>query len=149
MMKHVPLMFLVFLTCVRPAAAQGPPLTLPEASPAATVSQRIGLTDISITYHRPAVNKRTVWGTLVPYGEVWRAGANENTVLTFSTDVTVGGQKIPAGAYGLHVIPTAKDWTLILNRESHAWGSFFYDQKDDVGRSPKGRGPTCWSSRTG
>jgi hypothetical protein len=117
-----------------PAVAQGPPLTLPQPSPAATVTQQIGVTDITISYHRPAVNKREVWGKLVPYDQVWRAGANENTAITFSSDVTVGGQKIAAGSYGLHMIPTQKDWTVILSRESHAWGSFFYDQKDDAAR---------------
>lgn len=118
--------------CARAGAAQGPPLTLPEPSPAASLTQRVGITDITIAYHRPAVNNRPVWGQLVPFGEVWRAGANENTVITFSTDVRVGGTPVPAGAYGLHMIPTEKDWTIILNRESRAWGSFFYDQKDDV-----------------
>jgi tetratricopeptide (TPR) repeat protein len=77
---------------------------------------------------------RDVWGKLVPYDQVWRAGANENTVITFSSDVTVSGQKIAAGSYGLHMIPTQKDWTVILSRESRAWGSFFYDQKDDAAR---------------
>jgi tetratricopeptide (TPR) repeat protein len=116
---------------VVPASAQ-PPLDLPQPSQAATVSQRVGLTDITISYHRPAVNKRQVWGQLVPYGQVWRAGANENTVITFSTPVSVGGHLLPAGSYGLHMIPTEKDWTVIFNKESHAWGSFFYDEKDDA-----------------
>ncbi len=117
----------------REAAAQVP-LTLPQPSQAATASQRIGLTDIAIAYHRPAVNKREVWGKLVPYGQVWRAGANENTVITFSTPVTVAGHALAAGAYGLHMIPTEHDWTVIFNRESKAWGSFFYDEADDVAR---------------
>lgn len=117
------------------ARAQAP-LTLPEASPAATVTQRVGLTDVTVTYHRPSVNGRKIWGTLVPYGQVWRAGANQNTVLTFSTDVTIAGQPVPAGSYGLHMIPTATDWTVILNKESQAWGSFFYDQKEDLLRFP-------------
>jgi len=114
--------------------AQSPPLKLPEASPRATASQTVGLTDISVTYNRPAVNKRKVWGGLVPYGEVWRAGANENTVLSFSTPVSVGGVKLAAGKYGLHMIPTASEWTVILSSESHAWGSFSYDAKEDVAR---------------
>jgi len=117
-----------------PTFAQAPPLALPEASQAATASQRIGLTDVAVKYHRPAVKQRTVWGDLVPYDQVWRAGANENTVLSFSTPVTVGGQQLPAGAYGLHVIPTKTDWTIILNKESTAWGSFFYDQAKDAVR---------------
>jgi hypothetical protein len=88
------------------ALGQLPPLTTPQSSPAASVSQTVGLTDITISYHRPAVNKRKVWGELVPYNEVWRAGANENTTITFSTPATVGGKTLPAGTYGLHMLPT-------------------------------------------
>src|SRR4051794_26753419 len=123
------------LASVRPGSGQALfPLSLPLASQAATVSQRIGLTDLSITYHRPGVGGRTVWGGIVPYGQVWRAGANENTVLTLGTDAIVGGVRVPAGSYGVHMIPTAKEWTIILSREHQAWGSFFYDQKDDAAR---------------
>jgi tetratricopeptide (TPR) repeat protein len=111
-----------------------PGLTGPEASPEATVTQKIGLTEITVSYHRPAVNGRQVWGTLVPYGQVWRAGANENTTVTFSTPVTVNGTALAAGTYGLHMIPTAGDWTAIFSRESGAWGSFSYDQSEDAAR---------------
>jgi tetratricopeptide (TPR) repeat protein len=114
--------------------AQGPPLKLPEGSPAATVSQRVGLTDLTVRYHRPAVKGRTVWGDLVPYDQVWRAGANENTVLSLSTPATIGGKLLAAGDYGLHVIPSKADWTVILSDESTAWGSFFYDQAKDAVR---------------
>ena len=114
--------------------AQAPPLTLPEASPRAQVSQTVGLTDIDVTYHRPAVNGRKVWGGLVPYGQVWRAGANENTVVTFSSPVRVGGAPLPAGRYGLHLLPTATAWTVIFSSQSHGWGSYSYDAKEDVAR---------------
>jgi tetratricopeptide (TPR) repeat protein len=134
MTTRAALVLVALCATTQPAAAQGPPLTLPQPSPAATITQQVGLTDITISYHRPAVNKREVWGKLVPYDQVWRAGANENTTITFSSDVTIGGQKVAAGSYGVHMIPTAKDWTVILSRESHAWGSFFYDQKDDAAR---------------
>jgi len=117
-----------------PSHAQAPPLTLPQPSPQASAAQRIGLTDITVSYHRPAVRKRTVWGELVPYGEVWRAGANENTVVTVSTPFKVGAQTLPAGSYGLHMIPTAAEWTVILSRQAEDWGSFFYDPKDDAAR---------------
>ena len=130
---NTPLLLTASCSARFPPSAQ-PPLELPQPSPAASVSQRIGLTDITITYHRPAVNKRPVWGQLVPYGQVWRAGANENTVITFSTPVSVGGQRLPAGSYGLHMIPTEHDWTIILSKEARAWGSFFYDEKDDAVR---------------
>lgn len=116
------------------ALAQLPPLNLPQASPQASVEQQIGLTDITISYHRPAVNKRTVWGDLVPYGQVWRAGANENTTIEFSSPVTVGGKSIPAGTYGLHMLPSDKDWSVMLSSTSTAWGSFSYDEKEDVVR---------------
>ena len=114
-------------------AAQGfAPLRVPDASPEASVAQTIGVTDIQIRYHRPAVNKREIWGKLVPYNEVWRAGANQNTTISFSTDVSVAGQKLAAGTYGLHMLPTEKDWTVIFSNQAAAWGSFSYDQKEDA-----------------
>lgn len=113
---------------------QAPALVLPKASQRARVSQTVGLTEISITYDRPAVNKREIWGKLVPYDAVWRAGANENTVIGFSSPVRVGARELPAGRYGLHMIPTAKQWTVILSRQADAWGSFSYDLKEDVVR---------------
>jgi tetratricopeptide (TPR) repeat protein len=116
----------------RPARSQNFVLEFPEVSQQASISQRIGLTDITIDYHRPGVNARTIWGDLVPYDQVWRAGANENTVIRFSSDVSVGGKPLPAGAYGLHMIPTPKDWTVIFSRQSEAWGSFSYDEKEDA-----------------
>ena len=115
-----------------PLLAQAPPLVLPKQSPRASLSQTVGLTTVSLTYDRPAVNGREVWGTLVPYDSVWRAGANENTVLEFSSPVTVGGQKLEAGRYGLHMMPARGDWTVILSRQANAWGSFSYDPKEDA-----------------
>jgi hypothetical protein len=116
------------------AVAQFPPLDLPDASPAASVSQQVGLTDITIRYHRPAVNKRKIWGELVPYDQVWRAGANLNTTIEFSSPVTVGGKTLPAGTYGLHMLPTEKDWSVMLSSIATAWGSFSYEEKEDVVR---------------
>ena len=134
-MKRSPiLVFSGFVLATASALAQAT-LTLPDASPAATVSQTVGLTDITIAYHRPAVNKRKIWGELVPYDEVWRAGANENTTITFSSSAfAVGGKTLAAGTYGLHMIPTEKDWTVIFSNMSTAWGSFSYDQKEDAVR---------------
>lgn len=131
--RRAPLVVLALLALPAASVAQ-PPLALPQPSQAATATQRIGLTDIAVTYHRPAIRTRTVWGDLVPYDQVWRAGANENTVVSFSTPVTVGGKTLPAGSYGLHVIPTKADWTVIFNTESTAWGSFFYDEAKDAVR---------------
>jgi tetratricopeptide (TPR) repeat protein len=114
--------------------AQVPTLVLPKASQRAAVTQTIGLTEIGITYDRPLVNGREVWGKLVPYDSVWRAGANENTVIAFSSPVRVGGRELPAGRYGVHMIPTAAEWTVILSRQADAWGSFSYDPKEDAVR---------------
>jgi tetratricopeptide (TPR) repeat protein len=111
---------------------QVPTLVIPKASQRATVSQTIGLTEVSITYDRPVVNQREIWGKLVPYDSVWRAGANENTVIAFSSPVRVGGRDLPAGRYGVHMIPTADEWTVILSRQADAWGSFSYDPKEDA-----------------
>lgn len=119
-----------------PAAAQGPPLSLPRPSPAASVAQRVGLTDFDINYSRPAVRDREVWGGLVPWGQVWRAGANENTVLTASTRFRLEGHELPAGSYGLHMIPAQEGWTLIVSKISTNWGSFSYDAADDALRVP-------------
>jgi hypothetical protein len=107
-------------------------LSLPDVSQMAVVKQRVGLSDIKITYHRPLVNGRKIWGGLVPLGEVWRAGANENTVFDVSSDVTVEGQPLPKGSYGLHMIPTADTWTVIFSKMNTAWGSYTYDQKEDA-----------------
>ena len=95
------LVLVALCATISPAAAQGPPLALPQPSPAAIVTQQVGLTDVTISYHRPAVNKREVWGKLVPYDQVWRAGANENTTIEVSTPFTIGGKQLPAGTYGL------------------------------------------------
>jgi hypothetical protein len=107
-------------------------LELPDVSQLADVKQRVGLTDIKISYHRPLVNGRKIWGGLVPLGEVWRAGANENTTIDLSSDVTVEGQALPKGTYGLHMIPTADSWTVIFSKMATAWGSYTYDQKEDA-----------------
>ena len=123
----------VFLAFASAAPAQ-PQLVLPDASPKASVSQTVGLAEFKVTYHRPAVNKRKIWGALVPYGDVWRAGANENTTLSASTPFTFGGKAVPAGTYGLHMLPAEGDWTVILSSQAKAWGSFSYDSKEDVVR---------------
>ncbi len=107
-------------------------LDLPRDSQHAEVKQRIGLSDITIDYSRPQVKGRKVWGALVPYDKVWRAGANENTTITFTDPVTVEGKPLPAGTYGLHMIPTANDWTVIFSKNSTSWGSFTYDQAEDA-----------------
>ena len=113
-------------------AAQSLVLDMPRQSQRAAVSQRLGITDITITYHRPLVNDRKVWGTLVPFGQVWRAGANENTVIVLSDPVTIEGKPLEKGAYGLFMIPAENEWTIIFSRNSTSWGAFTYDQKEDA-----------------
>jgi predicted negative regulator of RcsB-dependent stress response len=107
-------------------------LKLPDVSQAAEVKQRIALTDITVNYHRPLVNGRKIWGGLVPYGKVWRAGANENTTIEFSDPVSVEGKPLDKGTYGLHMIPNADSCTVIFSKTNTGWGSFSYDQKDDA-----------------
>lgn len=107
-------------------------LDLPRASQQATVSQRIGLTDIAIHYSRPLVKGRKLWGALVPDEQVWRAGANENTTISFTDPVTIEGQPLAAGTYGLHAIPREKEWTIIFSRNATSWGSFTYDPAEDA-----------------
>src|ERR1700756_3273522 len=107
-------------------------LNLPDVSQPAEVKQRVALTDITVKYHRPLVNGRKIWGGLVPYGQVWRAGANENTTIAFSDPVTVEGKSLPKGTYGLHMIPNEKEWTVIFSKNSTSWGSFTYDDKEDA-----------------
>lgn len=121
--------FLFFLFSITLSAQQN--LTLPDASQHAVVMQQVGMAEFRIDYHRPGVKGRQVWGGLVPYDQVWRAGANENTTISFSKDVIVDGKKVPAGTYGLHMIPTENDWTIILNKDYRAWGSFFYKEEND------------------
>jgi Protein of unknown function (DUF2911) len=127
-----------FLFCLLVAAMPGASLAqsfvldLPLQSQRAQISQRIGVTDITIKYHRPLLNDRKVWGGLVPYGQVWRAGANENTTITFSDPVLVEGKPLEKGTYGLHMIPNADEWTIIFSRNSTSWGAFTYDQKEDA-----------------
>ncbi len=131
-MRRILLAGLVLLGVPTALPAQAPQLILPKASPRATVSQTVGLTDISITYDRPGVNGRPIWGALVPWDSVWRAGANENTVISFSSPVRVGETDVPAGRYGLHMIPSRPEWTVILSRQANAWGSFSYDPAEDL-----------------
>ncbi|MGD9487543.1 MAG: DUF2911 domain-containing protein [Calditrichaceae bacterium] len=113
-------------------ASSQPALTMPRTSPAAMVSQTIGLTEITITYHRPAVKGRQIWDDLVPYNKMWRAGANENTTISFSDPVKINGKDLPAGTYGFHIIPSEKEWTLIFSKMNAAWGSFSYDAAEDA-----------------
>ena len=105
---------------------------IPAVSPRQTVEQQFSVTKISIEYGRPAVKGRKVFGELVPFGQVWRAGANEATKITFGQEVLFGGQKVKKGTYALYVVPQEKEWKIILNRGVNNWGAYTYDAKDDV-----------------
>lgn len=103
-------------------------------SPAGTASGSAGATKITIEYHRPSVRGREIWGGLVPYGQVWRLGANEATTITFSTPVKVEGKDVPAGTYALFAVPGKDKWTFIVNKNAKQWGAFKYQQTDDLVR---------------
>jgi hypothetical protein len=106
-------------------------LKLPRVSQNASVTQTIGITDLSIKYSRPGVKGRTIWGGLVPYAEPWRTGANEATSFTTSGDLTVEGQPLPAGTYAFLTIPGPDEWTVVFSRQKDMWGAFSYDSTND------------------
>src|ERR1700692_4684582 len=131
----------VLLTLVagaRPARAQfkngsqATELNLPRLSQRAQITQRVGLTDITIVYHATLAGGRELFGKVVPYGQVWRAGANENTTISFTDEVSVEGHPLDTVPYGLHMIPNADQWTIIFSKNSTSWGSFSYDEKEDA-----------------
>lgn len=115
-----------------PAAAQQ--LDLPRPSLGAKVAQTVGLTEISLEYSSPAARGRTVFGNVVPYGQVWRTGANSATKITFSKDVQIGNKTVAAGSYALFTIPRKDSWTVIVSRDSNQFGAFSYKEADDVVR---------------
>lgn len=104
-----------------------------QESPRKQATGKVGKTTVSIDYGAPSVKGRTIWGALVPYEKVWRAGANENTTFSFDKDVKIGDNKVKAGKYGFFIIPNEnKEWTVILNSKNDAWGSNGYSQDLDV-----------------
>jgi hypothetical protein len=154
------LALLLFVMCAaQSASAQNQPLRLPRPSQKASVMQTVGVTDIRITYSRPGVKGRRILGDapasvaasgtatldgmtmggasakgvpIVPYGHVWRTGANEATVFEVSDNVLINGQTLPAGRYSLHTIPGRDEWAIIFNKDDGQWGSFEYDEKKDA-----------------
>ena len=115
----------------KPAPVRLAPLRV---SPACTVSQDIGISKVELAFGRPFVKGRKIWGDLVPFGQVWRAGANSATTITFSHSAQVAGKAVPAGTYGFFVIPGDKTWTLILNKKAKQWGAYDYKAEDDLAR---------------
>lgn len=127
--KSLTLAFIFFVASTIGALAQ---LQSPSASPAAFVSQNVGFTNISINYSSPGVKGRKIFGDLVKYGESWRAGANGQTIIEFSTDVNVGGKNLPAGKYSIFITPAASgDWTVHLNKKAESVYAYMKDGKMD------------------
>jgi hypothetical protein len=117
-----------------PKAPAGPRIDFPAPSPAGTLKQRVGLTDIEIAYSRPGAKGRVMIGKVEPYGKVWRTGANNATTISFSTAVKLGGKDVPAGKYALFTIPGENEWTVIINKGAAQWGAFTYDESADLAR---------------
>ena len=110
----------------------GADLRLPQKSPAEKISHDIGTTTITLSYHRPGVRGRTVWGDLVPYDKIWRLGANEVTTLTLTNPARIAGKVVPAGKWAVLAIPGKQRWTVILNRDAEQWGAYFYKPEQDL-----------------
>ena len=106
-------------------------IQMPQASPSSKISQQVGLSVVTVDYSRPSTKGRKIFGELVPYGQIWRTGANNPTVITFSGEVTIANQKVPAGSYALYSIPGKSEWTLILSKNTKLWGAMGYNQADD------------------
>jgi hypothetical protein len=119
------------------AVAQEPQkLVLPQPSPGATVKQTVGLTDITVDYSSPAVRGRKIWGEVVPFDELWRAGANACTKVTLSTAASIGGKPVAAGSYCLFLLPSKTGWTFVLNKDTSLWGTDGHKAESDVLRVP-------------
>jgi hypothetical protein len=127
-MRKTIIILLTFLV----ATAAFAQVRTPRVSQGATITQTVGLTDITIKYSRPGVKGRTIWGDVVPYDKVWRSGANEATTINFSDDVWINGQKLARGMYSFHTIPGRDEWTLIFNSVADQWGSYSYDETKDA-----------------
>jgi hypothetical protein len=131
-----------------PQSPQLPLLRVPRLSQGAKITQVIGLSEVTIYYHRPGVKGREIWGGLLPYDSVWRAGANEPTLFTFSDEVTIEGKKLPAGTYRFVTFPGKSQWTVVFNSEVKNWGTM-YEEKYDVMKftvKPEATPPEEWMS---
>ena len=107
-------------------------LDLPQVSPLENRSITIGFTKISFEYSSVGIKERKIWGDLIPYGKIWRTGANKNTVFSVSDDVLINGKPLAAGSYGFHTIPGEHEWVIIFSHNHEAWGSYFYDESEDA-----------------
>ena len=127
---HSLTLFLFGMLCSFSLSAQNNAASRP--SPAATATGKVGAATVTVNYSSPAVKGRTIWGELVPYGKVWRAGANEATTFEIDKPVTVEGKTLAAGKYALFTIPGEKEWTIIFNKVASQWGAYKYDEKQDA-----------------
>ena len=114
--------------------AQAPHVDFPAASPSCTIKQRVGLTDIEIAYSRPSMKGRVIFGGIVPFGQVWRTGANASTKISFSTPVKLNGLDVPAGQYALYTIPGEDQWTVIISKNTELFGAFGYSETNELVR---------------
>lgn len=119
---------LIIVALTLPALAQ---ISVPQPSPLGSIEQKVGLTEISITYSRPSVKGRTIFGKLVPYDVMWRTGANASTKIKFSDDVTIANELVPAGEYALYTIPGEHEWTVILHKNLKYWGTGGKNYKEE------------------
>ena len=124
--------FSLFLALLLSSSSLAAPVELPRPSPAASVFEKIGIAKVTVTYSRPAVKGREIWGALVPYGQVWRLGANDATTLEVSEAFKLAGHELQAGAYALFAIPAKDKWTIVVNSDAKQWGAYFKDPKKDV-----------------
>lgn len=130
MKKNALIMFFLF-SAISSYAQQ---IQMPQASPSAKIAQKIGLTDVTIDYSRPSMKGRKIFGELVPFGEVWRTGANGAAIITFSTAVQIAGKNIPKGQYAIYSIPNKGEWTIIISKETKLWGAIGYSSENDLMR---------------
>ena len=157
-LKRSSISFFAVLFVLGFAVSASAQVVTPQPSQKASVMQRIGVTDVTITYYRPGVKGRKIWGdplpeqassvkgeatldnqntrpkeaVIVPYGHVWRTGANDATTFVVNDDVLINGQKLAAGSYSLHTIPGKDEWTIVFNGTANQWGSFGYDAAKDL-----------------
>ncbi len=122
-------LFLFIITFSFIASAQS---LIPRVSPLSKLTQTIGISDITVTYSRPAVKGRVIWGELVPYDKIWRVGANENTTVQFPEPVTINGKSLAAGTYGNHMLPGKDTWTVIFSKDTQLWGDTGYKGENDA-----------------
>ena len=128
-MKKTLILTLSFCLSMLQISAQD---NLPRLSPKSFVGQTVGYTKVIINYGSPGVKERSIWGGLVPYGEVWRTGANEATTIEFDSEILIEGNRVPAGKYSLFTIPGKDKWTVILNEVYDQWGAYKYDENKDI-----------------